>query len=411
MKKLIYFTMLLGIISCKKDLLNNNGGSSSNSGNPTTNNPGDTGGSQTDDGKTVKILRVEQTTSPNSFPFDIDQLMDVNYTYTDGLLSNISVKRGTRIYTYPNQSLDSDNYNLKLDSDPVLINSGLVFSSATLKISDGKISNVVNNFVIDIFGMGGPESKKNFNYHYNDSGVLTQIKSTGLISNKKTLELQTQNYSNGLLTDYTVKNYVQDYNIIPTVGQDYKIQATYQKADGVPTDLVRKVNQAILGVSPIGLEDYAFHMYYDIEPSSPIVESDISHTIKYEKYNYTFADWIFSLGLVDAYSIPVQGDQLIASKHITGKKVINGKMNNNDILVQAKFQQIDSTAQYTYTHNAEEKVLEIAGLRIYYDWSDAEGNTNETEEPVEPETGVFVDSRDGEVYKTVKIGNQTYMVC
>ncbi|MCO5247673.1 MAG: fibrobacter succinogenes major paralogous domain-containing protein [Chitinophagales bacterium] len=400
MKKLIYFTLLLGIIACKKDLL-----PPTTPQPPTTENPGSTdsgnGNPTSNDDRKVRIVRVEQTVSPNSFPFDTDELMSVDYHYSSEILKRVAVKRGVSIYTYYNSSNEKNNYNFDLSADPTY-NGSLNFNKIILNVNGDKIESGVNNYTLGIAGSNGPMLNKDFKYTYNSSGILSQIKSTGLISGKNTLEIQIGAYENGLIKNYSLKNYVQDYNIIPTVGQDYNIQATYQNVDGVPKDLIRKVNQAILGLNPIGFEDYSFQMQYDLLPNSQLSASDILHAQKLAKYKYSFADWIISFGLTDAYSIPEQGSQLISSKHIQGKKLIDGKMNSNDIVVQPQYTQIDSTARYTYVYHADEKMLEIAGLKIYYEWADEEEDTND------PESGIFIDTRDGEQYKVVTIGNQTW---
>ncbi|MCO5231440.1 MAG: fibrobacter succinogenes major paralogous domain-containing protein [Chitinophagales bacterium] len=388
MKKLMYFIVLFAIIACKKDLIPTNT-------NPPTTNPPNTENPTTDD-KKVRIVRVEQTVSPNSFPFDTDQLMNVEYVYSNGILKRVVIKRGVSTYVYFNSSNENTHYDIDLSADPTY-NSSINFSKIKLNVNNGKIESVVNDFAVSI--APGQVLNKNFKYIYNNSGALTQINSKGLISEKKSLEVRTGDYENNLLKNYTLKNYILDYNPIPTIGQDYKMQVSYQKADGVPKDLIRKVNQAILGLSPMGFEDYSFHMEYDLHPNP----SDLVHIQKVAKYKYSFADWIISFGLTDAYSIPEQGNQLISSKHIKGQKVIEGKIVNN-IFSQPQYASIDSISQYAYIHHAEEKMLEIAGLKIFYEWSDSV----DTEDPPIDEFGTLTDTRDGQKYKTVKIGNQTW---
>ncbi|MCO5233969.1 MAG: fibrobacter succinogenes major paralogous domain-containing protein [Chitinophagales bacterium] len=398
MKKLIYFTLLLGIIACKKDLL-----PPTTPQPPTTENPGSTDSGNdnptSNDDRKVRIVRVEQTESPNSFPFDTDELMSVDYHYSDGALQGVNVWRGYSSNTYYNSSSDNEKYDFDVSADFANI-SLLSLMNITLNVENEKIVSGSNIFQVSLGN--GPQYSRNINYTYNSTGNLTKITRSDLMLGVRGGEIQVENYDNGLVKNYKIENYLNGIQSSPKIGQEFEIQVSYQKADGVPKDLIRKINQAVLGLSPISFEDYYFQQEYDLLPESNFTRGDIKHAQKVAKYKYSFADWIISFGLTDAYSIPEQGNQLISSKHIQGKKFVDGKQASDYIITDAVYKDVDSTAQYTYVYHADEKMLEIAGLKIYYEWADEEEDTND------PESGIFIDTRDGEQYKVVTIGNQTW---
>lgn len=398
MKTLIYFMLLIGVLSCKKDknTLTENGTFTWN------------------DTQKVRILKVEQTESPNSFPFDIDALMTVEYIYVKGVLTGIKVHRGESSYNYPNTAISNGSYEFDLNDDPAF---GGIFSFKKLSLNTGneRLISAHNHYKYNFPWADGPTLDKDAAYTYSSTGLLKNINITGFWSNSATAgikgkgtDIQTETYDNGLLKNYSVVNYVSALIDSPVIGQELDMQVTYQAATGVPDGLIRYVNQAILGLNQFGFEDYFYHMKYDLRLGTALVEDD-DHAGQVAKYNHTFADWIVSFGLSNTFNIPNQGNQLIYTKHATGKKIIDGQPESEDGLtpVQYEYGTVDFSSSYPYVHNAAEKTLEIAGLKIYYDWVDNNYTTPVDTIPT-PEFNTITDSRDGQKYKIVTIGTQTW---
>lgn len=329
------------------------------------------------DTQKVRILKVEQTESPNSFPFDIDDLMTVEYVYADDVLKEIIVHRSGEIYVYPRMVSEDNKYGFDLSKDPKY---GNIFSwkNSLLNMYNGKITSSHKIYGYP-FGYPGDLFRDTY-YHYELGGLLNSIEGTGIwregeffLKDLKGIELKTEEYENGLLKTYSLGKYMEDF-VVPkqTMGHDFKIKATYQISSDVPDGLIRFVNQAVLGLNYIGFEDYADHFQYDLRAGSALMGegSEDAHASAVAKYRYTFADWIISFGLNDAFSIPNQGNHLIASKHISGRKIVDGTPSIEDTLPVYEYAPVDSTANYPYTHNATNKTLEIAGLKIYYELVD-----------------------------------------
>lgn len=360
------------------------------------------------DTQKVRILKVEQTASPNSFPFDIDALMTVDYIYSKGVLTGIAVRRGETTYTFPNTSAIAGKYEFDLTDDPVLAGGIFQFRKISLLVASSKLSSGHNSYKFDFPWAEGPALNKNAKYSYSSNGTLASITGSEFITGMRENELHAGTYKNGLLKNYTVKNYIPDYQVIPNIGQELEIQATYQTASGVPDGLIRYINQAVLGLSQIGFEDYYYQMQYDLRPGSALA-TDGGHTAAVAKYNHTFADWIISFGLNEAFTIPHQGNQLIFTKHTTGKKVIDGTPESVDgsTPLVYEYSNVDVSSSYPYIHKADEKIIEIAGLRIYYDWADDEYSTPQDTLSL-PAYATITDPRDGQQYKIVTIGTQTW---
>ncbi len=334
------------------------------------------------DSQKVRILKVEQTVSPNSFPFDTDDLMTVEYTYTDRILKEIIVHRSGETHIYPLTASESCRYEINLSKD-IKYGGILVWINSLLNTSGGKISSNQKRYG-DGFGWGAKFFKDSY-YTYGTNGLLGSIKVTSIwsdgsdsVSILKETELETKSYSNALLKTYSLKNYLLEYDpateLDQLAGQDFTTKATYQTAAGVPDGLIRLVNQAVLGLNRMGFEDYYLHSQYDIRTESDLIEEDkkAAHAADVAKYRYTFADWIFSFGLNNAFVIPNQGNQLIATKHITGKTLVDGEYeydedDHRDRLINPVYLDIDSIANYLYIHNSIDKILEIAGLKIHYE--------------------------------------------
>jgi hypothetical protein len=134
----------------------------------------------------------------------------------------------------------------------------------------------------------------------------------------------------------------------------YSLVETFEYYNGditVPKGLIKFVNSAIFGIYNFGMEESS-NLFSIVTVGSP----------PQNIYNHTaFQDWIFSFGLPQA--LGNDSNLLIKSKRIQGEKNI-GFEGFEDTYI---FKDIDSTANYPYTHDPIAKTLEIAGLKIWYE--------------------------------------------
>ncbi|HUH74502.1 MAG TPA: hypothetical protein VLZ75_08845 [Chitinophagales bacterium] len=328
------------------------------------------------DTQKVRILKVEQTESPNSFPFDIDDLMTVRYEYSEGLLTEIIVHRSGVEYVYPVLKNSVDNRSIDVSKDTKKGFPNLpVFKGIEIFAEDKKILKSKNNYEISFFPPLPAQSiYRNISYMYEDNGLFKSAESVfGPIDEISifNIKFEAEEYELGLLERYTLKKHQPIYPNTP-MGQELNVKISYQASSDSPDGLIRLVNQAILGLPDIGFEDYLFHGAYDFLPNSGLLQWDQEgvYAELIAKYRYTFADWMVSFGLNDAFVIPNQGNHFIASKHITGRKMVDGELDDDGNIINPIYANVDSTANYPYTHNATNKTLEIAGLKIYYELVD-----------------------------------------
>src|SRR5690554_4967011 len=249
------------------------------------------------DTQKVRILKVEQTKSPNSFPFDTDDLMTVEYVYADDVLKEIIVHRSGERYAYQKTVSDNNKYEFDFTEDPVF---GGIFTwkFSLLNVSDNKLNSSHKKYG---YGLGLPgDLFKDIYFSYKSDGLLSSIKGTGsgregdpYLKDLKGIELKTEGYENGLLKTYSIKKYIEDFSSDQNVGQDFKLNAIYQTSNDVPDGLIRLVNQAVLGLNYAGFEDYMNHLQYDLRSGSALAGTGSeAHATTVEKYSYTFADWI-----------------------------------------------------------------------------------------------------------------------
>lgn len=128
----------------------------------------------------------------------------------------------------------------------------------------------------------------------------------------------------------------------------------------LPPALVRMVNNALLTFVPLGLET---------PPNA--VTREIGGFLFVGAFpapfnQAIFQDWIFKLGMLDLDMLKSDGNYIISSKKVTGRKVIGATGTWPDTLVPV-YQDVDSTTTFPYTHDPIAKTLEIAGLKIWYE--------------------------------------------
>jgi hypothetical protein len=152
---------------------------------------------------------------------------------------------------------------------------------------------------------------------------------------------------------------------LSTLGREYSLNITYQQDNtGIPKELVRMVNNALLGISKGPLEDYEiFQWQSDFLFQGNIFFKEIELSgnpfLNYE-YGSSFADWLWTFAH-PSFNVLSEQDQIIYSKRMVGKKMV-------DIVDgEPVYQAVDSTATFPYTHDPVAKTLEIAGLKIWYE--------------------------------------------
>jgi hypothetical protein len=140
--------------------------------------------------------------------------------------------------------------------------------------------------------------------------------------------------------------------------------AYQQDNTGIPKELVRRVNNALLGLSKGPLEDYEIFQWESdfLFPGNVFLEEhEISGNpfLSYE-YGSSLADWLWTFAH-PSFNVIQEQDQIISSKRMVGKKMVD--IVNGEPVYQA----VDSTVTFPYTHDPVAKTLEIAGLKIWYE--------------------------------------------
>ena len=206
---------------------------------------------------------------------------------------------------------------------------------------------------------------RNANFNFTTIGLLSEISSFFEYLNVN--EIGTTFYYNyGKLIDNIIfnKNVIESYCVKNTVKEklkeeieyeNYKVNVSYDPAREVPDGLRRLVNQAILGLSPMGMEE-GFNNPEYVNDNRSVLNPSVSSSV--------FVDWIYSFACPQIQSIPSQGIGLVSSKNIKGKRVSHV---DNEAPMPYIFTEVDSTANFPYIHDASAKTLEIAGLKIYYE--------------------------------------------
>lgn len=355
MKKFICLLLCITIISCKKDA------APKEEENPVIQ----------DDNRDVRILKVEQTVSPNTFPFSNQALMTVEYIYEGPRLTTIKTKgtngeemtfelsedeNGQTTVTFPEtESLKEPYFRLYL------------LKSLNIRQYNQKVIQVSNDYDVTVIGLGQNGLKqRTVEFTYNVNGLLNSVISnfTGDNSipawNGEVLNWAAREYSNNLLRKYRVINHNPLFNG-QSRGQDLEIHVSYEKATEIPDGLIRKINQALLGLSNFGLEDYFFHWIYDIREEHHLTLMEKLNEVV-ARPNYTFADWIISFGLPQHDFLPEQYNQLVSSRHISGKVFTDIDPSG----LSAIYDTVDTTLSYPYRHDKDSRTLEISGLKIYY---------------------------------------------
>lgn len=355
MNKIIYLLLCLVIVSCKKDV------------EPEADNDPVV----QDDTREVRILKVEQTVSPNTFPFSNHSLMSVEYIYDSDQLTSIKTKdsNGEEMTFILTQGEDGQSTITFPDTesmkDPFFRLH--ILKSLNIRKHNDKVIQVSNDYEVTLIGMGSNGSKqRTAEFTYNVNGLLHSVKSNftgdnGIPTwNGKVLNWAAREYSQTLLKKFKILNHNPLFNG-QSSGQDLEVNVNYEKASEIPDGLIRKVNQAILGLHHLGFEDYFFHWIYDISEEHHLTLMERLNEIKAHPA-YTFADWIIGFGLQQHNMLPEQNNQLIASKEISGKVFTD----IDPSTIAAIYHSVDTTISFPYLHDKSSRTLEIYGLKIYY---------------------------------------------
>jgi hypothetical protein len=144
---------------------------------------------------------------------------------------------------------------------------------------------------------------------------------------------------------------------------DYELHEVYElvpASPDLPPSLVRMVNNALISFVPLGLETSPNSVTREIGGFlfTGVFPAPFNQPI--------FQDWIFKLGMPDMDLLKNDGNYIIGSKRITGRKMVGVNGTWPEVLVPT-YQDIDSTATFPYTHDPVAKTLEIAGLKIWYE--------------------------------------------
>lgn len=361
---LLFFFSVILILSCKKEA-------------PL--DPNTSGETEVRDVRGVRILKVEQTKSPNTYPFISNTLATVEYHYNDDQLEIIVMKKdnGSVLEFDVVYKGDSILINLPNDSSfnaPYYNNdfSRLRMTQFKFYMHNNQVVTIENDnatFFNPIYY--GRKERKVF-YSYNSDGGLKGINSKveGELQFPINIEgdpylVMNTEYDRGLLKKYDMKYYAQFASGLYQYGRDLNYSIEYKKAYELPDGLVQLVNQAVMGITNLGFEDYLYHWVYDIDPNSETaVFQNIKRVVK--SPNYAFADWIISFGFPHISFLPSSQNNIVTTKRVRGKVL-------NDIAVidaselEVRFKDIDSITTYNYHVNMNANVLEIAGLKIHYE--------------------------------------------
>lgn len=330
MKKLFkYLVMLLFVIvACKKE-----------SAIIETPNP------SWSDTQKVRVKKILVVNDSVSFGYDT-----IEYHYdTYGKLSEIITKNKYKSYVHPIRDEDA----IEIDYSFVgCLGYYWKFHSNKFRVQNERVQKIEGKYDWDYLCTDAVfnSTTRNSNFNYGQDGLLKSIYNNivrryfenGRIES----DIQNITYSGNKVEKFQVVSYEFVPDTIQLETERYTVEPTYIPAEGVPDGLRRMVNQALLGLNSIGFEEYVFYSNFAHNRDLSLVY---------------FFDWWVSFGFPELQTLPSQDAGLVSSKRMQGKK--GAYMDGGEYT----FTQVDSTASYPYTHDAQNKTLEIAGLKIWYE--------------------------------------------
>jgi hypothetical protein len=375
MKKIIVLLMtisaILNMTSCKKDV------------EPDIDNQPNSN---------FRILKVEQTIALNTPPFlNYGGRYTVEYSYSnDTITTTIYNERGgplqrTPRYIFKDGQRFICNFRQGLFHFMNFANAIVGQNDSRINIENNRISSMEDEILVNlIYDITGKIRHSKFSYSGNylkeiNAFIVNEAK--GFFQEDSidpSFNLKVNSWSGNLISSYSCIDYISPFiggrtEVPPIsdtkVGRDLEYLFMYENYNGnLPEELVRRVNQALMGIAKGPMEDYIFNWQLDILKNDnndffknwPDVEQNYFSEILSSNPKYVLADWIWSFAHPSFNVLPKQ-DKIITSKRMVGKKmvdIING---------EPVYQDIDSTVTFPYTHDPVAKTLEIAGLKIWYE--------------------------------------------
>lgn len=314
----------------------------------------------------VRILKVELKRKLWAIPFEGAENAVVNYYYgADGIISKttLSFADNPDFYVH-NWESSSNEYLMSGFSYPVP-NRLFILRDNKYFFNNNSIKEIKGNFGtwIPTMGILTGDYYRNVNFDYSNEGLLTSIKSVfsyneiekSNITYKS--ELKNIQYNKNVVTSFLVNGNEIKESLGKNEFENYTVNVAYESSNDVPDGLSRLVNQAILGLSSIGMEEAFNNPEYVNDSVRNALDPNVSSSV--------FVDWIYSFACPKIQTIPAQGIGLVSQKRIVGKRISHIEYNSEE--PTTIYTQVDSTANFPYIHDASDKTLEIAGLKIYYE--------------------------------------------
>jgi hypothetical protein len=339
-----------------------------------------------------RILKVEQTIALNTPPFlNYGGRYTIEYSYSNDTITTTiyNERQGplerTPRYIFKDGQRFICNFRQGLQHYINLANAIVGQDDSRIYIEKNRISSMEDEILVNIIlDITGKIRYSTFNYSGN---YLTEINAYIVNEAHKffkedsidpSFNLKVNSWSGNLISSYSCIDYISPFiggrtEVPPIsdtkVGRDLEYLFMYENYNGnLPEELVRRVNQALIGIAKGPMEDYIFNWQLDILKNDnnyffknwPDVEQNYFSEILSTNPKYVLADWIWSFAHSSFNVLPEQ-DKIISSKRMVGKKMV-------DIVDgEPVYQSVDSTATFPYTHDPVAKTLEIAGLKIWYE--------------------------------------------
>lgn len=326
-----------------------------------------------DDLRNVRILKVEQTVSPNQFPFTNNTLMTVEYIYNDEKLTQIkTLKSNGEALDFDVSYFSDDSVKISFPDQRSMWEPffGTYWLKSVHFQNRKNLFDIVNHYETDFPGLFNREHKQrkvsfitnSENNIYSISGSFTGANAipTWVGDGIKARDFK---YSNGMLKGYHLFNKSGMFSI-DSLGQNYQIEFEYSRAHDIPNGLIHLFNHAVTGVYQFGFEDLFFHWIYDISLDNSIT---LLNNIR-EKViepNYNFSDWIIGFGFPHIEAFNRTNNQIVQKKNVQGTKFYD--LDTTSTPISIIYKDVNETTTYPYSIDTTNKILKIAGLNIYYE--------------------------------------------